>query len=156
MTKECFTEKHFEIQGASMLEIFFLDPFLQTQQSALFPRGGLSLGPHPQRITAAVFPSAVTSARVYLSRCFGLTLESKISLPRKFFIFFRGDCHLISVGPWVPNLTQQCPSAGCIVYVWKSKTLCSVKARKPVPPKTLVQSRAQDCTQPSLITQNKS
>ena len=71
-------------------------------------------------------------------------------------IFFRGDGHLISVGSCVPNLTQQCLSAGCVVYVWKAKTLCSAKATKPVALKTLVQSRAQDCTQPSLITQNKS
>lgn len=119
--------KAFGNTGAPMLELFFPDPFLQTQQSALLPRGGLSPGPHPQRITAAVFPSAVTSARGLFFQMLRTNSGIQNKFAQEVLIFFRGDGHLISVGSCVPNLTQQCPSVGCVVYVWKAKTLCSAK-----------------------------
>lgn len=49
-------------------------------------------------------------------------LHTNFGIQNKFaqevFIFFRNDCHLISVGPRVLNLTQQGLSVGCAVYVW--------------------------------------
>lgn len=109
---------------------------LQPRQSVLFLYGGLL-----QVLTHRGSSSCSPFCSYFRPALFFQMLPTNSGIQNKFaqeaFAFFRGDCHLISVGSCVLNLTQQCLSEGCAVYVWKSETLCSAKARDSVPPNTL-------------------